>query len=474
MSRAQTAQYTFSFVGWSKSQDATTADPDAETDVIADRTIYAAYSRTLRSYTYKFLNDNTTTVLLEKTDVYGAAVQLPSATPVSTIDSTMEFVGYTPAPPATVTGTFTCVATYKAAGVPAAPTATTADGAYGVEWNYSATGSTLTRKGLASGFSNPSPATSVSGTGSSPFDNIAPWKDIKVVNYVNGSFIEKGEDGFDMEANDTLVWIPEFYYTAYKDTANNKWLWAISPTPLEGYEKHPGSGRYVGRYHTGGSSAGVYSKSGVNPLVNTNQTNFRAYSKAKGTGWYMLDLASWSAIQMLYLVEFANFDSQTVLGKGWNTGSITTVGGTDEALYHTIKATGAHNQYRWIEDPFSNVYDWIDGFLGSTSKVYVGVSNSKFDGSTGKLVETELKLPSSGWISGYGYDESAAWAFIPDTAGGGETTYVRDRVVSSSSACPAYVGGFYDNASCGFFYVYAYYSAAYSSGSLGSRLLLSL
>lgn len=347
------------------------------------------------------------------------------------------------------------------------------DNAYGIIWNYATNNSKATRAGLSANFADPAPAESVDATGSSPFDTIAPWKDMKVYNVVNGTFIEKGQAGFSFTDNDTVVYIPEFYIKSVPNTSGKKLTLAISPTPMDGYTKHPGSGRYVGRYHTSGSSAGVYSKSGVNPLVQTSQTDFRTYQKAKGTGWSMMDFASWSALQWLYLIEYADFDSQTTLGKGWNTGSVGAMGGTDAAVYHTLKATGAHNMYRWIEDPFSNVLDWIDGFIGSTSSVYLGTNPATYDGTTAALTKVgDLKLPSSNYITSFAVDENFPWALIPATSQSSEG-YVHDKVLSSSSECPAYVGGnCLDYAYYGFFYLLAGYAASSTGGYLGSRLLL--
>lgn len=299
---------------------------------------------------------------------------------------------------------------------------------------------------------------------------------MKRYNVINGAISYSDSDaGFSATDYDTVVYIPEFYYTAYKDTTNSKWLWAISPTPLSGFVKHPGSGRYVGRYHTSGSSSGVFSKSGALPLVNTSQPNFRTYSKNKGAGWYMNDIATWSALQLLYLVEYANFDSQTTLGTGYAgvTSAVAEVGATDNAAYHTLKISSGHNQYRWIEDPFSNCYDWIDGFLGSKSAVYAGTKNASFNGNSSNLTSLGFALPSSGDIQGFGYSAKAPWAFIPDTASGTDyTKYVCDRVNSNTSSCPVAVGGSYStSAGYGFFYFNAGISASNTSANLGSRLL---
>lgn len=349
--------------------------------------------------------------------------------------------------------------------------------AYGVEWNYSNSSPVLTRITDSASFANPSPATSLSGSGSSPFDNIMPWAGMKRYNIVNGVPLYSEDDaGFDPVTYDTMVYIPEFYYSAVKDTVNTKWTWQISSTQLDGFEKHPGSGRYVGRYHTSGSSSGVFSKSGVLPLVNTSQTDFRTYSKNKGAGWYMNDIATWSALRLLYLVEYANFDSQTILGTGYAdvTSDVAEVGATDNAAYHTLKISSGHNQYRWIEDPFSNCLDWIDGFIGSQHGVYAGTNNASFDGNTSNLTSLGFALPLiNGVIQGFGYSTKAPWAFIPDKTNGTDfTKYVCDRVNSDTNPCPVYVGGGYSSSySTGFFSFYVAYSASGTGTNLGSRLL---
>ena len=530
-SRSQDAHYTYTFVGWSTQTDAQTADPGCTTNVVADRTVYAAYSRTVRKYTVTWKNSNGT-VLETDTDVpYGTTPHYDGATPQNPTSGGGSFTGWSPAI-STVTGNVTYTASYiptytvrfyngstllqtvtvQQGGtaqytgetpvdpngrafsgwdpkptniqkntdcyasfdtIAEVPTATSADGAYGVEWDYSSDSPALTRKGLAASFSDPTPSTSLSGSGSSPFDNIAPWKDMKRYNVINGAISHSQDDAAFSETDyDTVVYIPEFYYTAYKDTTNSKWLWAISPTAKAGFVKHPGSGRYVGRFHTSGDSTAVFSKSGVAPLANTSRTNFRTYSHNKGAKWWMLDLASWSALQLLYLVEFGSFNSQDKLGTGQDSGSVKASGGTTGAAYHTVKRSKNSNQYRWVEDPFSNVYDWIDGFIAVDRAAYVGLDNATFTDATSSLKKANITLPSSNFISGFGYSTVCPYAFIPDTAAGSESTYATDRVYSNTGTYALYVGGNYNtNANYGLFYFDASNSASGTSAYLGSRLL---
>lgn len=528
--------YSYTAVGWNTHADQETNDPAATTNVIADRTIYPAYSKTVKTYTVTWksgtstvrtdsnvawgttptwgqamptkdgqtatgwdrdlsqpITGNTTinavytpiynvyfyngSTLLDTVQVLrGGSASYTGATPQKTgvsDPSLYQFTGWSPSP-TNVQGNLSVYAQFEQLAAAWETPGFDASGAYAVQWHYGLTMPDLSRGGLAASFSDPSPATSLAGNGSSPFDNILPWSGMKRYCVISGQLIPDTDPAFDAENYDTVVYIPEFYYKSEKDTTKQMWTWAVSPTPITGYAKHPGSGLYVGRYHTGGSSSGVYSKSGVNPLANTSQTNFRTYSAAKGTGWRMLDLAAWSAIQMLYLVEFANFDSQTMLGMGYNVGSVGAMGGTDDAAYHTLKASGAHNQYRWIEDPFSNVREWIDGFIGSKNSNCFAAASNSYTGTTTGLNDLGFRLPASSDISGFGYSEYAPWAFIPDasTNDANYATYVCDQVSSNTSAYPASVGGYcYAYASYGMFYFSAGSAASYTGANIGSRLL---
>ena len=117
--------------------------------------------------------------------------------------------------------------------------------------------------------------------------------------------------------------------------------------------------------------------------------------------------------------------------------------------------------------------DWVDGFMGSTSKTYAA-ANATYTGGNSDLNELGFALPTSGqYITGIGYSESAAWAFIPDASSSSatETTYVCDRVNANSSLRPAFVGGYYnDNANYGLFYFSAVNDASIGNALLGSRL----
>ena len=464
--KASTAQYNYTFAGWAAT-DGGSANSTILNNISASRSVYAAFTSTVKKYTVYFYNGST--LLQTVKDVaYGGSATYTGDTPVDPDGNNAEFEGWSPAP-TNIVGNTSCYAQFATG----APTATDASNAYGVEWDYSQSGTTLTRLGRAASFADPVPATSLTGAGSSPFDNVMPWAGMKKYNVIDGAIAYSEDDeGFSETDYDTVVYIPEFYYTAIKDEANNKWMWAISPTEQEGYVLHPGSGRYIGRYHTSGDSTEVFTKPGVVPLVKTSRTNFRTYSHAKGSNWWMIDIATWSALQLLYLIEFADFNSQNKLGKGYGSNS-QVCGASDGAAYHTVNGGNTYNQYRWVEQPFGRCYDWVDGFVASSRNCYVGTNNANFTDSTSSLSSSGVTLPSSNYITGFGYSKKHPWAFLPDTASGGSaTTYVADYVGSNSGTNALYVGGNYNsNDNYGFFYFDADNSASVTDGVIGSRLL---
>ena len=231
----------------------------------------------------------------------------------------------------------------------------------------------------------------------------------------------------------------------------------------------------MGRYNTG---SGYVSKSGLSPLTNITRSAARTGSKNKGSKWSQYDYASWCAVWLLYLVEFADFDSQSAIGRGnVDSGSKKNTGGTDSMTYHTGRASGSDGstqvQYRGIEDPWGNVYEWIDGINFNSRAAYICTNPANYaDDTQSNYTAAGVTLASSGWIKDIGFSSSFPWAFLPDTVGGSETTYIPDYLLSSPGWCVLSVGGYYDYGSdAGLFYFNANYASSSAGSSIGARLL---
>ena len=106
--RTSTAKYSFTFAGWSKNQDADTADPTATTNVAEDRTVYAAYTKTIRTYTVTWKNADGTTLETDTNVPYDTMPHYDGTTPTYQGQTSQ---GWTPAV-AKVTGNVTYTAAY--------------------------------------------------------------------------------------------------------------------------------------------------------------------------------------------------------------------------------------------------------------------------------------------------------------------------------------------------------------------------
>ena len=107
-SRTSTAQYSYEFAGWSLYQDQSVADPDATKAVTADRSVYAAYTATTRTYTVTWKNADNTTLETDQNVPYGTTPTYNGATPTQ---GGQPSTGWNPAV-GPITGNTTYTATY--------------------------------------------------------------------------------------------------------------------------------------------------------------------------------------------------------------------------------------------------------------------------------------------------------------------------------------------------------------------------
>lgn len=337
---------------------------------------------------------------------------------------------------------------------------------YGVQWDGTAA-TTWSRTDDAAEFVNPSPAVN-NGSGSSPFDNLLPWS----------GMVKETIDG------NVLVKIPKYYYKWTRSGATMKLQ--IADGPEDGFLVSPahadrgdGSGErdyvYVGRYHCNSS---YKSAAGSTPLASITRATARTNIHNLGSTYWQYDYAMYWTIMMLYLVEYANWNSQATIGYGCSAGSAKfNMGATDAMTYHT--GTSAANrttygsvQYRYIEGLWDNVYDWCDGIYFSGANVYCIKKPASFSDTTGgTLVGT--RPTSSGYISAWTNPTAAGfeYALYPSAVAGSETTYVCDYCSYSSSGVVLLVGGNYGQGQVrGAFYLGGNNAASSSGAYVGCRL----
>lgn len=351
---------------------------------------------------------------------------------------------------------------------------------FGVMWDTSNSSTALTRLtpstdpyGLVTRSVTTEPIPAVgTGSGSSLFDSFMPWSGMKECNLNNAGAVTawKGDSGFSRSNNFTMVFIPEFYIAAKRN--GTKQYFYVSDKPKSGFTKHPGSNKYIGKYHM---TRGGYSISVGEPVVSITRDTARNKAKSIGQKFHLYDFATYCAIIFLYIVEFADWNCQSKIGQGCtNNSSSINSGGTDSMTYHTGRASGTDGktavQYRWIENLWGNVYQFIDGFNANGTTAYYCTDPSEYADNTSSGYTNIGTLSGSGWIKDLTVTDNGL--LIPKTSGGSGTTYVPDYVYSSSDWRVLYVGGGWsDGSDAGLLYFHASNTSSNSYSSLSARLL---
>ncbi|QJI52473.1 hypothetical protein [Psychrobacillus phage Perkons] len=335
------------------------------------------------------------------------------------------------------------------------------------------------------------------------FDTLSPWKNMRrctvldngTVNYyLDSNDSTKKEDG--SPANLTgvdgqvMVEIPKFWWKAELGTVESKrtFRWFISDVAKEGFAVHPaffrdrdGTGvakevdfRYFSVYMGYKNGTKLESRSGITATATQTIGAFRTQAQARGNGWGLIDYNLVFAVQLLYLLEYGHFDSQTKIGRGYvdgNTG-YTNTGSTNRYGNKSFGETTGKQQmsYRGIEDFYGNYYYWVDGIV-SNAQFNVLVGNKGFnDAGTGyDLHVTENTANTSGYIGDMQDNESLGF-LIKNTTGGSETSKLYDYGVLAASRVAGF-GGFRSSGSyAGAFLLQLADATSSSSAGISSRL----
>ena len=272
-----------------------------------------------------------------------------------------------------------------------------------------------------------------------------------------------------------MVEYKKFYYQWTFDGDN--YTLDISPEPLYGFSVYPAfldaDGNevdyvYVGAYPatlfdaTAGVIVGeddniytagdkLVSVSGLKPKTNETRPGFRDAATARGTGWHQLDFNLMTMLQMLFVVEYAGYDMQTMISAGntkftaWNydtdisaTGKSNSLGNYSGGQSTTSGNSGDFISYRGVEDICGNTWQFVDG---------VNINN---DGTSSKLYTTNhYTYLADNTVTNYSYKGDLAVAdgyikrilanagFMPSIVGGSSSTYLADYHYTEFDTAPA-------------------------------------
>ena len=343
----------------------------------------------------------------------------------------------------------------------------------------------------------------------------------------DGGYTEDGSNG------QVMVEQPAFYYKVVplKTQPNAdghgqnlmKARYYVSDQPRAGFKVHPafkdhnGKTRqkvYVSAYESTvfDTSEGVYLKldeqvadfasdklssianakpaSGV--TQNLTRENARKLANNRGQGWHQQTLATASMSQLLFIIEYATFNSQSALGAGFvsdpnddttsarakNTGSTQTLGNKSGS----VEVEGViFPTYRGEENLWGNIFSIVDGFTlegkGKNNGWYAlgDYRENGIDGSYKPFGFTIAK--ANGYVKYFGYSEDADFAFIPGATNGGANSAlpVGDYLYQNNAYdgfLVARLGGNWGHGvHAGLFYWYLLNAFSARARSVGARLV---
>jgi hypothetical protein len=263
-----------------------------------------------------------------------------------------------------------------------------------------------------------------------------------------------------------MVEVPKFWVKITSpDSSATTTDYYISPYPRKGYRLHPAFNRYgsvvdhiyIGAFEGNVASTFLWSQPNITPTTSTTLTAFRVASgidavPAAGYGWMLLEWTALSAIQLLYMVEYANLDSQSNIGAGivstakQKTGYTSLDGpsgcsdlgnGSGKVV---IPATADYAvSYRGIENLWGNTSTLIDGIYAAPTSGNLWFSlGNVFDSDAGTgYLKADISAPlSSGYIKRItrmpGTFAEAAQLFPYTVSGGSSSTYMCDYYTTAT------------------------------------------
>lgn len=346
----------------------------------------------------------------------------------------------------------------------------------------------------------------------------------------------------DGTAGQVMVEIPDFYFKSWAD--GNYFNLMISEYAIDGYTKI--SKQYIGAFKASlqrsNSKLGSFYNLGIDfrggnntaawdaaantllgkPVSDLTLTSFRNYARNRGARWQAMPYKTKNAFNILYLVEYANRNSQAAIntaltaegyrqgglgdgvtnvsGANWNTfngynplipcARTLSLGNNSGAVNYTIAGftlgdiTVPVNSYRGIENPFGDIWEWCDGVLfnvqaadsGGQSLVYICdlpanyadaiTANYRLVGNLSRVSEYITKMIGGSECillpsESVGGASTTFWADYNDQSIPGTGSAVRGLLISADA---------YTGANAGLWCAVTRYAPAFAYTSLGSRV----
>ena len=357
------------------------------------------------------------------------------------------------------------------------PVLTVDDNIYGASWDGSAPG-ILQRTDAAVGLK-----AGINGA-QNDFDTRGPW----------GLMDKNVTDSY----GNAFVRVPKFYIRKTQDKSKPLSTWQVSlvkqgadwylPNCFYDFDNKKELAYVdVSRYEGSVSSDKLQSISGATPTTNQSITSLRSLAVANNTdgkkGYHLWDVHTLDALQVLFTIEFATLDSQSIM-EGNDTGSSAISNGTTDNVKGSsgFAASGAAPMtYRGIENLYGNLAIWTDGLNITNLSLYSCDDATKYVSDTFTdpyyMLNYSLLAYNSGNtnITSLGFDKDHPSIEAPTSYNSDNyNTYYHDYgYVNGSGNYVVCTGGSWHWGAgfSGLWCWYGYCSSADASSNIGSRLL---
>ena len=360
--------------------------------------------------------------------------------------------------------------------------------------------------------------TAVGLTPGAPFNAINPFGTMQRVNLLDNGVVSAvyGDRCYtDVDTGvmgQCMVRIPKcWYYTDFTTPGTYKWYISdtgndtIGGNPVA-WKVHPAFIRngvtkdqiyfsaYEGYYNP--STLKLESGAGNKPTALKTIAQFRTAAELRAGGakdlWEQQDHLSTSLVELLYLIEYGGFNSQTLLSIGVtnitddastnmaiNTGYTAPLGnasGQVAVVHYQTAQTTYSMSYRGIENFYGNIYTFVDGInIKADYMPWVADHGFASDTFASPYVDSKLTVPST---DGYESDivtentVPSDYGFLPSATAGSSSTKLCDYYYHAAGNMIARAGGSWSDGSiAGAFCWYLHYASSASYRNLGARLL---
>lgn len=345
-----------------------------------------------------------------------------------------------------------------------------------------------------------------------------------------------GDENFKADGSNGQVMVeqPKFYYkvvplkTEKIDGADGYHLrkarYYISDTPKTGFKVHPAfvrNGVEVDRIYLSAFEGCIYDTSAETYLLEDEQiadfdndklssiadakpcsgltqaftrANARKLANNRGDGWELEYAATISATQLIFIIEYACFNSQQVLGAGNvyvhddRVSNMSSVTGKTSDLGNISGIVSEETNmqsisYRGQENLWGNIWTWVDGINvlnpNASAEIQYGhlyVANNNFSDNVGTNTyhDTGIRpIIGTGYISAFGYSPEFDWVFVPTECIGNNKLPIGDNYWNSGIGWrTAMIGGYWvGDQAAGLFYWGMYNSSNGRHQGFGARIV---